>query len=327
MTTEIEIAQPGLDLTDPDAQIVSYSELSTFRQCPLKHHLSYQRRWTKPSPEGGALFKGTMWHNALEAHYKVLQASRMNGRRRTPEQVKRALGACRKAASVWFAGDPETGEQSDTQKLVEWMYDGYVERWGVNENWKIVGTEHQIKTPLPDAEGKPSRYVLKAKLDLIILDLVLGTLWVVDHKSGADLPTQLDMDFDDQFGLYVWAMRTMGRPVQGALHSAARTTRNKGDWPGETHGNAKAQTLDQRFRHTLVTRGEQELTNIALDAFNAAQAAYPPEGMIRSIYSSPNPRSCGWMCDMKTAHLLMRSGRNPDEVMRESGFVIDFTRH
>lgn len=325
--TVVPIEQSGLDLADPDAQIVSYSELSTFRQCPLKHHLSYQRRWTKPPPSGGALYKGTTWHNALEAHYKVLQASPNNGRRRTPAQVKRALVACRKAASVWFAGNPETGEQTEVEALVEWMYDGYVAKYGINETWKILGTEHQIKTPLPDAEGKPSRYVLKAKLDLVILDLLTGMLWVVDHKSGADLPTALDMELDDQFGLYCWAMSEMGRPVQGALHSAARTTRNKGDFPGMAHGNAKPQTLEQRFKHTLITRGATELKNIALDAFHAAQAAYPPEGMTRSLYSSPNPRSCGWMCDMRTAHLMMRSGRNPDEVMREQGYVIDFTRH
>lgn len=293
----------------------------------MKHHLSYQRRWTKPPPAGGALFKGTTWHNALEAHYKVLQASEYNGRRRTAAQVKRALVACRRAASAWFRGDPETGQQTDVQVLIEWMYDGYIAKWGINENWKILGTEHQIKTPLPDAEGNPSRYVLKAKLDLVILNLELGTLWVVDHKSGADLPTDQDLNFDDQFGLYVWAMRQMGRPVQGALHSAARTTRNKGDWPGQNHGNAKQQTLDQRFKHSLITRGEQELTNIALDSYNAAVAAYPPEGMVRSIYSSPDPRKCGWMCDMQTAHLLMRSGRNPDQVMREQGYVVDFTRH
>jgi hypothetical protein len=317
-----------LDLADDEnVQIISYSELSTFRQCPLKHHLSYQRRWTKSVKAGGALDKGITWHNAMEAHYKVLQASKMNGRRRTPDQVKRALVACRKAASVYFAPDPDTGEQSDVKVLVEWMYDGYVKKWGINENWKILGVEHQIKTPLLDNQGRVSRYVLKAKLDLVILDLTLGTIWVVDHKSGGDLPTQLDMELDDQFGLYGWAMRQMGRPVQGAIHSAARTTRNKGDWPGQAHGNAKEQTLEQRFRHTLISRGQKELDNLALDAFNAAQAAYPPEGHVRSIYSSPNPRSCGWMCDMRDAHLLMRSGREPDAVMREQGYVVDFTRH
>lgn len=326
MTGEVALQQGELDAETEGIQIVSYSELSTFRQCPLKHHLSYQRRWTKPTKPGGALDKGTTWHNVLEAHYKVLASSRYNGKTRTPAQEKRLLAAAR-AATVPFLWDLDSGRQTEVQALVAWMYDGYVDRYGCDPHWKILAIEHQIKTPLRDNDGKQSRYVLKAKIDLLVWDLILNSMWVVDHKSGADLPHKLDLEWDDQFGLYQWSCAQVGRPVQGTIHSAARTTRNKGDFPEATHGNAKPQTLEQRFHRTPMARGQQELKNLALDAFNVAQAAYPPEGMVRSIYSSPNPRNCGFMCDMKQAHLLMRHGRDPDTVMREQGYKVDFTRH
>lgn len=322
------LASPEPDGLDPVAEgghVVSYSELDTFRQCPLKHRLGYQERWTKAPEVGGALSKGTAWHLVMETHYKVLMGSVLNGKPRTEAQARRALAACRKAVEPLFR-DEETGEQTEVQALIEWMYEGYVKFHGVNPDWKIIGVERQINVPLLDVNGQPSVYVLKVKIDLLIQVVSLGTLWVVDHKSCANLPYSFEMELDDQFGLYVWAMRQAGRPVQGSLHSAARTTRNAADHP-EYEGKAKPQTLDSRFKLTLLTRGDTELTNIALDAFGAAQAAYPPPGMVRSLYSSPDPRQCGWKCDFKTAHLLMRSGSNPNTVLLDLGFRVDRTRH
>ncbi len=317
----------GLDPTSEDegVRIVSYSELDCFRQCPLKHNLAYEQRWTKAPEVGGALSKGTAWHLVMETHYKVLQASALNGKPRTPAQTKRALAACRKAVEPLFR-DEETGEQTEVQALIEWMYDGYVAFHGINPDWKIIGVEHNIVVPLRDEAGHTTAYHLKAKIDLLVQVVSLGTLWVVDHKSCANLPYSFEMELDDQFGLYVWLMRQVGRSVQGSLHSAARTTRNAADHP-EYEGKSKPQTLDSRFKLTLLTRGEKELTNIALDAFHAAQAAYPPPGMVRSLYSSPDPRQCGWKCDFKTAHLLMRSGQKANTVLLDLGFRVDRTRH
>lgn len=311
-------------VTEEHEHVVSYSELDTFRQCPLKHKLAYQDRW-RAAEVGGALARGTNWHAIMETHYGVLAASVMNGKNRTPAQEKRALAACAQAVQPLLR-DNETGEQTETQALMEWMYNGYVEFHGVNPRWKILGVEEAMRAPLLDTEGRPSIYTVKAKIDLLVQDLDLGTIWVVDHKSAANKPYDFEMEMDDQFGLYVWLMRQAGTPVQGALHSVARTTRNQADYP-EYDGRSKPQSLDSRFGLTLLTRSDRELTNIALDAFNAAQAAYPPEGMVRSLYSSPDPRQCGWKCDFKNAHLLMRKGQDPVRTLTEAGFVVDRTRH
>lgn len=313
-------------MTDDDAPeiIVSYSELSTFRQCPLKHHLAYQRRWRKPTPEDSALTRGTLWHTVLEEHYKTISQSKYAGKKRTEAQDKRIL------AVAWERIIPhlfdENGAQTPNQELITWMYQGYVEKYGTDQRWKIIATEHQILVPLLDENGNVSRYVLKVKIDLIVMDLQHGFIWIIDHKSCGDLPKQFDLDLDDQFGLYQWAVQRVGRLVQGTIHSAARTTRNKGDHP-DAGKNTKAQTLEQRFARTPMARTDVELNNLALDAYNATAAAYPPEGITRSLYSSPNPRSCGWQCDMRTAHLMMRQGRAADDAMTETGFVIDLTRH
>lgn len=304
--------------------VVSYSELDTFRQCPLKHNLGYQQRWTKPAAAGGALAKGTLWHAVLEEHHKVLMASQYNGKPKTAEQRAKIAKVVARRVRPLLAD--EDGNQSDTQELIAWMFEGYLEQWATDDNWKILGVEHQIVVNLPDEEGKPSLYDLKVKIDLLIQDMTLGSIWVVDNKSCANLPHDLEMELDDQFGLYVWAMKRAGRQVQGALHSAARTTRNAADHP-RYEGKSKPQPLAGRFKRTLLTRTPTELTNIALDAFRAAQAAYPPPGMVRSLYSSPDVRQCGWKCDFKTAHLMMRTGGKTNQTLLDLGFRVDRTRH
>lgn len=298
--------------------VVSYSELDTFRQCPLKHHLLYRQRWTKEKALDSAVGKGSLWHSVMEMHYgliKAAQTERPLGKiAPSEEQTLLKKIAVKVHEMLW---DPKLGQFiTDIHDLIWWMYEGHVAQYGADLRWKILGIEHQIITPLRDARGRRSRYHLKAKIDLLVQDRGNGSIWVVDHKSGANLPTKMDLEIDDQFGLYTWAMREVGRKVQGSIHNANRTQRNKSFMP-----------LDTRMSQTYLNRNEVEITNLALDAYYAARAAHPPKDGQRALYSSPDPRSCGWKCDVKEPHLVMRRGRKPEQVMTEFGFRIDRTRH
>lgn len=327
-----------------DPQTISYSELDTFRQCPLKHLWSYRERWTKEQDEGGPLAKGTLWHTVMEEHY--LKISEWQQRYRTrrwviPERMWAAvLADCREAVQPYLA-DPKSGEQTENQALIQWMYEGYVEQYGIDPQWRILGVEMRAELPLYDPQDvamigdsrrkrtdRPVAFRIKAKLDLLVQDLNTGHRWIIDHKSGANLPTQFDLELDDQFGLYTWLMRESGTPVLGAIHSAARTTRNLGDYDPPPKGK-KPQTLDQRMHRTYLNRSDHELTAIAIDAYNAAVNMYPEAvGFFAlPLYSSPDPRSCGWKCDFKEVHLLARAGRDVDEVLVDYGFEQNFERH
>ena len=300
--------------------VVSYSELDTYRQCPLKHHILYGQRWTKPAKPGSALEKGSLYHTVMELHYRLIKAYQDTHNGKNPKEGSQEeadlLEACQIECHklVW---DDQAGQYiSDVAELIWWMYEGHVANYGTMNEWKIMAVEHQIITPLRDERGRRSRYHLKAKLDLVIKMRHLGGLWVVDHKSGGNLPTDMELDIDDQFGLYTWAMREVGKPVTGSLHAANRTQRNK-----------SPMTFDQRMKLTYLNRDEVELRNIALDAYKVAWNAHPPKNGGPKGYSSPDPRQCGWKCDLKEPHLLMRRGRNMAEVLREYGFKIDRTRH
>lgn len=300
--------------------IVSYSELDTYRQCPLKHHLFYGLRYTKPVKPDSALDKGSRYHKVMEIHYRLVKAYQDANNHKNPKEGSAAetelLEQCHEAVMkiLW---DPKVGAWYDpVAELIAWMYEGHIKNYGLMDRWRIMAIEHNVVTPLLDAKGRATRYHLKAKMDLVVRMRDVGGLWVVDHKSGQNLPTQMDLEIDDQFGLYTWVMRRIGKRVQGSVHAANRTQRNK-----------SPMTMDQRMSLTYLNRDDVELTNLALDAYEVARAAHPPASMRSPHYSSPDPRQCGWKCDVKEPHLLMRRGRPMHEVMTEYGFTINKTRH
>lgn len=301
-----------------DPIIVSYSELDTYRQCPLKHYLAYDLRYKKPPAADGALAKGSLYHVVMEAHYReILAIQERMTRKEMRNNEKKLLMTIYRDKIVPLLRDHRTGEYlSDIHDLIDWMYQGYTEQYGLDLQWKILGVEHQIITPLKDARGVRTRYHLKAKIDLLVQDLEIGGRWVVDHKSGMNLPTQMDLDIDDQFGLYQWAMNEVGKKVRGSIHNANRTQRNKGHMP-----------LDTRMSRTYLNRSDKELVNLAYDAYQVARAAHPPKSNPTPRYSSPDPRQCGWKCDFKEAHLAMRKGIPMKSAMQDFGFIIDRTRH
>lgn len=327
--------KPALDLSqgmvvEPEEGdvIISYSELSTYRDCPLKHFLAYNQRWTKAEREDlHPLTKGTLWHEVMDAHYTTFMEAGPDRNQHTLVEAERRVRA------LLFS---DHGEQTDLQRLVWWMYRGYVEKYGTDPRWLILGVEVKFQQRLRDPRnGNPTPYLLKGKLDLVVQDLETYLIWIIDHKSGANLPNEMDLDVDDQFGLYAWLMRTAGLRVIGTIHNAARTTQNKGDldenWDGDRPlvSGIKRQTLDQRMRRTFMNRTDEELEAIARDAWAVAVNAYPEAmgGRRLPMYSNPDPRSCGWKCDFLEPHLAARKGRHLADVLPEFGFVQDFTRH
>lgn len=269
--------------------VVTYSEMDTFRQCPLKHHWSYRERWAKTPKVGSALSRGTLWHNVLETHYEMIR------RGETDPQVLRDF------ALREYLVDPANGSQDDDQVLVEWMYDGYVDHYGVDPEWEILATEvaGQVPLPLP-------KYHLRFKIDMLVRQRSTGKVWLVDHKSARDFTRQAEIDIDDQFGLYTWALRKLGIPVFGFIRSDTRTQRNKGPM-----------TAEQRFRRVLTYRTDTELHNIAVDAADTAHRAWGGEPV---RHSSPAPDRCTWRCDFLEVHLMTRKGTDEKHALPDFGF-------
>jgi PD-(D/E)XK nuclease superfamily len=285
--------------------VVSYSEISTFRLCPHKHDLAYRQRWVAPE-ESPALRKGKLFHLVLENHYKALRQAQRDGTEVTADDLMRVV------APLLY--NPETGDWYDeVAELVGWMYAGYVQHWGI-ERERILAVEYEAEVPLPTLTGRRSRFYLKMKLDLITED-GMGRRWIWDHKTGRDLPTERELAIDDQFGLYIWGLRSLNKRIFGTIYNAARTQRNV----------SKAQPLDERFSRTLLYRTDEELNTIAKEAFLTASRAYAIKPGLAE--RAPDSDLCRWKCSFTESCLAGRKGLDEVAFMLDRGYVQDWTRH
>ena len=289
--------------TDHEGRIVSWSELDALKQCPLKHHLAYEERWTGPETSK-ALAIGSLFHKVMEAFY----SERKYEQEDTPPGEW--LGETPHEIIAKYDGNPEYAE------TVAWMFEGYVENYGDDKLWRVLGIEKQLMVPLPNRAGRKSKITLKGKVDLLIKDNSAGGgLWVVDHKTFSRPYQDKDLEFDDQFGLYIWGLRREGTNVRGVIHNGVRTSKLK-----------REMTPEERFKRTYTVRTDVELENIAREAYEWFQKKpeHGPDGLPRR---STNSDTCGWRCSFTEACLMSRKGGDIRELLEDSGCVQDFTRH
>jgi hypothetical protein len=307
---------------------VSWSELDAFRQCPKKHDLAYLQRWTKPVESTSALGKGVLWHRILETHYKTIRSCQfVNSEGRTVWgcSYDDLVQTCVDSVGALIAHfQTKESVPQDIIQLLEWMYAGYVEWCGIDDEWDIIEVEQTLIVPIS------SRFNLKVKIDLMVRDSN-GRVWVIDHKSCGNLPTEKDFDWLDQFGLYVAAMQSQGIKVMGSIHSAARTTMNKGDLikPGDDgyKSTMKSQPLEQRFARTYMTYTEAQLDGIVADAVADFDLAYSKHN---HKHRNPNEDWCKWRCPFTEACMFgRRTGKETNvlDMLQRTGFEQDFARH
>lgn len=290
-----QLAMPGGEAAvTPGAEpiVVRHSEIADFRHCPLKHKLAWVEGWWSPEREAnGKRELGTIWHEAMKVRYLALK----NGE--TDEDVLQEL-----VAHVIEERNPE---QTD---LLWWMYDGYVEKYGLDKDLKIVSVEETLRVPFHDEDDRPlvievdgvRRPVLYSwTTDVLAFSRTYRGLMVVDHKSTAQPLGEMDIDLSDQFGLYTVAWRRLGEKIRGQLVNQVKTKQLK-----------RPMALDERYKRTPSIRTAPELRAIEMDAVDTIYAMLSPRNR-RRPYSNPDPRSCGWKCDFKEPHLRMRRNTDP----------------
>ena len=284
---------------------VRRSELETFRQCPLKHKLQWIDQW-RPVHSSSAADLGTDWHLVLAWHYgRIMEAQHQGTPVPDPEQILQEV--CGRIDQVWLQEDPEHWAK------LRWMYEGYFDYWGVDPHWRVLAVEVTQTIRLRDENGDDTRFVFEWTTDLRVQDLELSgePQVVVDHKSTKQPLGKSDIDLQDQYGSYTLAERRIGNPILMQVANQTKTEKLK-----------RPMTLAERNVRTPGYRTDRELRNIELDLLGVAEAAYPETP--RRLYSSPDPRTCSWKCDVQNAHLALRKGAlGMDQIptlMRMHGF-------
>lgn len=285
----------------------SWTELSTYRQCPHKHALQYVDGWRTDKLKK-PLAIGIAWHKILEYHYQGMIVDDLAG---ALEQIIGVL-------DEWDARNPES-EYHEIGAALAWMYDGYRQRWSVDDSqWEIIDVEGEIELKLP------SGLVLYGRYD-IVMRLSKRFIWVVDHKANKALPDQKELDLDDQTPLYIAGVRRkLGLPVRGAIINAARYDQLK-----------RPMELRERFARYPIHRTDKEIDMVLREAdATAVKAKNDPE---RERH--PDPQQCKWRCDYLEAclagrrephlerQLLLAKGfhkRAPKALDTEAQTVLDF---
>ena len=295
-------------------EIVSYSEIDTYRQCRLKHQLSYVERW-RTDEVAPALSRGTLFHSVMEAHYKTLAEVR-GSEEGEAEDLFLAVAP--------LLHEEGTGAQTEEQELIEWMYRGYVEYYGVDGDWEIVGVETPFMEPLLNRDGSESGFLLAGTIDLTVRDHSAGGgLYIVDHKTCWNMPKQKDFDMEDQTGIYTYLRRAAGDDIRGAIYNHCRTQKL-----------VRPMEMDERFKRTLTVRTDEEVETMAFEALELMQEAYSSKAVMQMRIEpdlpadaprSPDGERCGWKCGFTEACLAGRkSGPGRTRTFLED---VGFTQH
>lgn len=270
---------------------VSHSELSCFRDCPLKWLLQYFWK-VQPPVKDVRLDRGSAWHSMLEAHYYAILAG--GGQKECYEAALKALNDYALTCPAITAEEFET---------LMWMYNDYSRIYGRESEFRTLALESEFEFEMP-VDGAP-KLVIVGKIDRETERVKTGTRQVWDHKSAGKRDVSKDgftneMLLDDQFPLYAAAKRRAGEPCDTVILNAARTDR------------LKRVMLDaERFHRVEVPYTDAALDAVWEDYRRTAQALIQMWNDPERVYSVPNPKQCGWKCSYQRVHIESRTSGRP----------------
>jgi hypothetical protein len=312
--------------------------LKTFRRCPKQTEYKYFIR-LKPKILGKPLRQGTWMHRLQEVHYKGGDWK---------EEHKKLTGK-------WLElFDEEREAIGNLPVECKRMMESYLWHYK-NDNWVVHDVEFVLETEFPDGT------IYRAKIDLLIEDQY--GLWLVDHKWHRSLPNLQYRILDSQSGLYVWAARRCGIPVQGhiwnygvrkapgipeLLKDGTRLSRKKLDTDFPTlMRTLKHHELDlkpymqqlrylqgQRYRHgepqtsaffrrNILEMSDETLKQTAREAYHTARRMNDYNFAKTEFVERVPDRSCTFMCSYPELCSLELFGGNTTNLRKQKYKIAD----
>lgn len=307
---------PSREELEKTLRIVSWSELTVARECMLEWKWKYPDRWQE-AREWGAPDTGHVWDAMMNAWYAAIQSMQspllIPGKYTvSPTQVTKL--AKKATLAVLKQYYDKHGLPKKEHGILQWMLDGYIARYGIDPQWRVMAIQYDDIVPLAHP-GRDAVFGLRVIIDLVVWDYDKHGLYLPDHKSTRYAPKSPErsiVDFNDQFPLYAWAMRQRGEKVLGSIWSGA-----------STYQYVKVEKpLDERFARTPVYYEDDELEAIAQEALSTMERAYSAENLANPT-TSPHKVNGKWCpyCPFKSAHRALRRGQDPTRVLVLSGMT------
>ena len=192
-------------------EYLSYSQIETFRACPMHYKLRYILGI--PAPFSAASSLGQSIHSTLRDFYLEIKNIR---------QAKKYF---------WSMGNKETRGLILDILRKNWISEGYVSKDHEAESFKKaeemlknflksdfvkrgvpVFLEQPFAVPLKKKGEKPLK--IKGVIDRVD-EYSDGTIEIVDYKSGSKIPSQKDIDKNLQLSIYALAATSINEPPLG----------------------------------------------------------------------------------------------------------------
>ena len=180
---------PGLHI-----DYLSYSQIETFKTCPLHYKLKYI--YKVPTPQSASQSFGTSMHASLKDFYVAVK----DGQKPTEKLMYGLL------EKDWVKDGFKT--KSHEKKFFEKgkVYLSGFLKYAFNPKVLPVTLEQPFTIPLNQGADKPIK--IGGKIDRVDI-LPDGTIEVIDYKTGATIPSQKDVDNNLQLSFYALAASTI----------------------------------------------------------------------------------------------------------------------
>jgi len=170
---------------------LSYSQIETFRICPLHYKLKYI--YKIPTPPSAAQSFGISMHNALNSFYSNI----LLGKKQYKKLILEALKESWVAEGYKSKSYEERMQKRGEKYLLDFL--------DISFNPKKIPLiqEKPFVVPL-ESDGEERRLKIGGKIDRV--DSLSGDkIEIIDYKTGANIPTQKDIDHDLQLTFYALA--------------------------------------------------------------------------------------------------------------------------
>lgn len=197
--------------------VLTYSALNTFRNCPRKYKHRYLDHLRRPErPE--ALAFGSVIHGALERWH-----------RQAPDQpMTTRLFQIFDYLDAQFPQREGDEQQKHQWQVARAMFAGYADRYAVEE-FEVIEIEKEFQAEIrnPDTNRLSQTFVMAGKADGIVR--MHGELYLLEHKTASAITSDyLDRLWTDtQIALYCHYLRELGYPIVGVIYNVLLKTRLK----------------------------------------------------------------------------------------------------
>jgi len=192
----IDLPATDSQLLTPDIHIdyLSYSQIETFRTCPLHYKLSYIIR--VPTPPSASLSFGSTIHSAMKEFYeKVLQGGKAS---------EKLLFEILEEKWIKEGYSSKEHEKKFFEKGKFYLAGFLKEEFDPKKIPAL--TEQRFTLLLPQLQGEKS---LKIGGVIDRVDIFGGGIEIMDYKTGATIPSQKDVDKNLQLTFYALAATTI----------------------------------------------------------------------------------------------------------------------